>query len=209
MKNIAVLGSSGSIGIQALDIISKIKNLSIAALSVNRDIALLKKQIKTFKPKAVCIGSAQDREDLKRWLSAQKLKTIVYDGAEGLKKIVSLPEIDMVLFSIVGSAVLMPIISAIEAGKDIALANKEALVMAGKEIMSLAAKRKVKVLPVDSEHSAIFQCLNGENKKQVKRLILTASGGALYKYKKDFSKITVEQALAHPTWKMGEKITID
>ncbi|MDR3048419.1 MAG: 1-deoxy-D-xylulose-5-phosphate reductoisomerase [Elusimicrobiota bacterium] len=209
MKNIAVLGSSGSIGIQSLDIISKIKNLSIAALSVNKDIALLKKQIKIFKPKAVCVCSAADKEELKKWLSSQKLRIVVYDGAEGLKKIVTLSEIDMVLFAIVGSAALIPIISAINAGKDIALANKEALVTAGKEIMSLAAKKKVKVLPVDSEHSAIFQCLNGENKKQVKRLILTASGGALYKYKKDFSKITVEQALAHPTWKMGKKITID
>jgi 1-deoxy-D-xylulose-5-phosphate reductoisomerase len=210
MKKIAVLGSSGSIGIQALDLASKMKGLiSIEVLSVKSNIDLLKEQIKEFKPKAVCIESIESLDSLKIWIKSKKLKTKVFFGSEGLEKLVSLKSVNMVLMAIVGSTALKPLIAAIKAGKDIALANKEALVMAGKEIMALAAKYKVSILPVDSEHCAIFQCCLGEKKSLIKKILLTASGGPFYRYDKDFSKITVEQALAHPTWKMGKKITID
>ncbi len=210
MKKIVLLGSSGSIGTQTLDIVSKMKKtISVEALSVNTNINLLKKQIKKFKPKAVSVNDPSDAENLKKWCAANKLNTAVYSGHSGLKKLVTMPGIDMIIAAIVGAAALKPVIKAVENKKNVAIANKEALVMAGKEIMKLAAKKKVSVLPVDSEHSAIFQCLAGEKKSQIKKIILTASGGPFYKYNKDFSKITVEQALDHPTWKMGRKITID
>ncbi|MCL2507528.1 MAG: 1-deoxy-D-xylulose-5-phosphate reductoisomerase, partial [Endomicrobia bacterium] len=210
MKRITVLGSSGSIGVQTLDTVSKMKNgVSIYGLSVNSNIDFLKKQIKKFKPEAVCVGDSQECENLKKWLFDNKIKTEVFYGPDGLNKIVSDSKVNMIVAAMVGAAGLQPVIKAIESGKDIALANKEVLVMAGKEIMSLAEKKKVQVLPVDSEHSAIFQCCTGEKRSQIKKIILTASGGPFYKYEKDFSNITVEQALDHPTWKMGKKITID
>ncbi|MDR1696088.1 MAG: 1-deoxy-D-xylulose-5-phosphate reductoisomerase [Endomicrobium sp.] len=210
MKKIIILGSTGSIGTQTLDIVSKMGNdISVYGLSVNSNISLLKKQIKKFKPKAVCAGNPQDSVNLKKWLSENKIKTEVFCGAEGLDKLVSAPGADMVAAAMVGAAGLSPVVKAIESGKDVALANKEVLVMAGGEIMRLAEKKNVRILPVDSEHSAIFQCCNGEKKSRIKKIILTASGGPFYKYGKDFSKITVEQALDHPTWKMGKKITVD
>ena len=210
MKKIIILGSSGSIGTQTLDIVSKMKDtVKVEGLSVNTNIKLLKEQIKKFKPKAVCVNDPVDAEDLKKWCIKNKLKVEVLNGHSGLKKLVVMPGVNMVIAAIVGAAGLKPIIKAIEAGKSIAIANKEALVMAGSEIMKLAEKKKVPVLPIDSEHSAIFQCCAGEKKSQIKKIWLTASGGPFYNYKEDFSKITVEQALDHPTWKMGKKITID
>lgn len=210
MKKIIILGSSGSIGTQTLDIVSKMKDtVKVEGLSVNTNIKLLKEQIKKFKPKAVCVNDPVDAEDLKKWCIKNKLKVEVLNGHSGLKKLVVMPGVNMVIAAIVGAAGLKPIIKAIEAGKSIAIANKEALVMAGSEIMKLAEKKKVPVLPIDSEHSAIFQCCAGEKKSQIKKIWLTASGGPFYNYKEDFSKITVEQALDHPTWKMGKKITVD
>lgn len=210
MKKIVILGSSGSIGTQTLDIVSKMKgNVSVEGLSVNSNIVLLKAQIKKFKPKAVCVSDPSDAENLKKWAKENKIKLEVFFGHSGLNSLVRMQSVNMVVAAIVGAAGLKSIIHAIESGKDVAIANKEVLVMAGKEIMALAKKKKVAVLPVDSEHSAIFQCCTGENKSEIKKIILTASGGPFYKYKKDFSKITVEQALNHPTWKMGKKITID
>lgn len=210
MKKIIILGSSGSIGTQTLDIVSKMKDtVKVEGLSVNTNIKLLKEQIKKFKPKAVCVNDPVDAEDLKKWCIKNKLKVEVLNGHSGLKKLVVMPGVNMVIAAIVGAAGLKPIIKAIEAGKSIAIANKEALVMEGSEIMKLAEKKKVPVLPIDSEHSAIFQCCAGEKKSQIKKIWLTASGGPFYNYKEDFSKITVEQALDHPTWKMGKKITVD
>ncbi|AKL97654.1 1-deoxy-D-xylulose-5-phosphate reductoisomerase [Endomicrobium proavitum] len=210
MKKIIVLGSSGSIGTQTLDIAANMKDsISIAGLSVHSNIELLKKQIIKFKPTAVCVGELFGAQKLQAWLKEKNLKTKVFFGHEGLNKLVAIYEADTVVVAIVGAAGLDCTIKAIKAKKNIAVANKETLVVAGREIMKLAVKNKVSVLPVDSEHSAIFQCLNCGKKSEVKRILLTASGGPFYKYNKDFSKITVEDALAHPTWKMGKKITID
>jgi 1-deoxy-D-xylulose-5-phosphate reductoisomerase len=210
MKKIVILGSSGSIGTQTLDLVSKMKNtISVEGLSVYKNVEILKKQIKRFRPKAVSVQDPSDAESLKKWCLLNSVKMDVYSGHSGLRRLVEMPQADMVISAVVGAAGLKPVIRAIERGKDIAIANKEALVMSGKEIMRLAAKKKVSVLPVDSEHSAIFQCCTGEKKSQIKKIILTASGGPFYKYDKDFSEITVEQALDHPTWKMGKKITID
>lgn len=210
MKNIAVLGSSGSIGIQTLDIASKMKSeIAVQVLTVHSNTELLKKQIKQFKPYAICLDNFYDIGNLNDWIKTNKLKTKVFAGKEGLWQVATLKCVDMVVLAVVGAAGIMPLMKAIKAGKDIALANKESLVMAGKEIMDLVAKHKVSLLPVDSEHSAIFQCCLGEKKSLIKKVLLTASGGPFYKYKKDFSKISVKQALDHPTWKMGKKITID
>ena len=206
MKKIILLGSTGSIGVQTLDIVSKMKNaVAVEGLSARSNIVLFKKQIKKFKPKAVCVENIKDAELLKK----QFKNLIVYSGQDGLEKLAVLPKADTVVSAVVGSVGLKPVLAAIKAKKNIAIANKEALVTAGSQIMSLAKKNGVKILPVDSEHSAILQCLIGEKKEQVKKILLTASGGPFYKYGGDFSKITVEQALNHPTWKMGKKITID
>ena len=210
MKKIVILGSSGSIGTQTLDIVSEMKgSISVEGLSVNTNINALKAQIRKFKPKAVSVNDPSDAENLKQWCASEKIKVEVYSGHSGLKRLVEMPQADTVISAVVGAAGLKPVMRAIEYGKNIAIANKEALVMAGKEIMKLAARKKVSVLPVDSEHSAIFQCCAGEKKSQIKKIILTASGGPFYRYEGDFSKITVEQALNHPTWKMGKKITVD
>jgi 1-deoxy-D-xylulose-5-phosphate reductoisomerase len=210
MKRITVLGSSGSIGKQALNIISKMKEIfCVEGLAVESNIKILKSQIKKFKPTAVSVNSFAAAQNLKKWCISNNIKIGVYKGNTGLEKLTTMPKVDMVLAAIVGAAGLKSIVAAIKAKKNIAVANKEAIVMAGSYIMKLAAENGVSLLPVDSEHSAIFQCCSDEKKLQVKRIILTASGGPFYKYDKDFSKITVEQALDHPTWKMGRKITVD
>ena len=210
MKNISILGSSGSIGTQTLDFIAKTKNeFKVCGLSVNSNIDILKKQIVKFKPSIVSAFSKEDAENLQKWCDDKNLKTKVYFGKDGLNKVATIKNVDMVLSSVVGSIGLEPLLSAIDNGKDVAIANKEALVMAGQLIMKKAKDKGVSVLPVDSEHSAIFQCIGKENKKSIKRILLTASGGPFYKSNKNFKDITVEDALAHPTWKMGKKITID
>ncbi|MDR3071231.1 MAG: 1-deoxy-D-xylulose-5-phosphate reductoisomerase [Endomicrobium sp.] len=210
MKKITILGSSGSIGIQALDIISKMKNdICVEGLAVGSNVKILKSQIKKFKPSAVSVNDHNDAENLKKWCKSNNIKIDVYSGVLGLKKLVTMQKVDMVLAAIVGSIGLQSIVAAIVAKKDIAIANKESLVMAGNYIMSLAIKNGISILPVDSEHSAIFQCCDGRKRSQIKKIILTASGGPFYKYSKNFSNITVDQALEHPTWKMGKKITID
>ncbi|MCA6079657.1 MAG: 1-deoxy-D-xylulose-5-phosphate reductoisomerase [Endomicrobium sp.] len=210
MKRITVLGSSGSIGRQTLNIVSKMKdNIFIEGLAIGSNVKILKSQIRKFKPAAVSVNNSSDAQNLRKWCVSNNIKTGVYSGNTGLEKLVTMPKADMILIAVVGTIGLKPTIAAIRAKKDIAVANKETLVMAGSYIMKLAAENGVLVLPVDSEHSAIFQCCAGEKKSQIKRIILTASGGPFYKYDKDFSKITAEQALDHPTWKMGKKITID
>ena len=210
MKRIAILGSSGSIGKQAIDLASKMKEkVYVEALAVGSNLKVLKAQLKKFNPSAVSIANDLDAIELKKWCISNKIKTNVYSGQNGLEKLAIMPKVDTVLAAIVGSVGLKSIIAAIKAKKNVALANKESLIMAGDHIIKLAEKNGVSVLPVDSEHSAIFQCCVGEKKSQIRKIILTASGGPFYKYAGDFSKITVDQALAHPTWKMGKKITID
>lgn len=210
MKKLSILGSTGSIGIQALDLISKTKNeFKVLGLAAGSNTELLKKQIAVFKPVVVSVFEKENAEKIQKWCKDKKYKTKVLSGKEGLIKIATIKDADMVLSAVVGAVGLEPLLAAIDSGKNVAIANKEALVMAGSLIMKRAKEKNVAVLPVDSEHSAIFQCIGKENKKSIKRILLTASGGPFYKSNKNFSDITVEDALAHPTWKMGRKITID
>ncbi len=209
MKTISLLGSTGSIGISTLDVIEKNPGrFSVAALAAGRNVELLKRQIERFKPAVAAVIDRDHAERLKEDLG--KSNTEILWGTDGYGEIASLHTVDMVVSAIVGAAGLLPTIAAIEAGKDIALANKETMVMAGPIVIEKAASRNVKILPVDSEHGAIFQSLLGHNKGDVKRIILTASGGPFRETSKEQLKdVTVEDALRHPNWEMGQKITID
>jgi 1-deoxy-D-xylulose-5-phosphate reductoisomerase len=206
-KNISILGSTGSIGVSALDILStELKDYRVIALTANSNIAALAKQIKKFSPKYACAGTARDAAKLQKKFK----KTKILSGVDGLAKIASLKETDTVLLGIVGAAGITPLLSAIRASKRVALANKESLIIAGDLINAAVKKHKAELIPVDSEHSAIFQALQGNKKEHVKKIIITASGGALKNIpEREMKNITVERALAHPTWKMGKKITID
>lgn len=209
MRKIVLLGSTGSIGTQTLDVVrNNPKELEVVGLAANTRVAEVEKQVREFKPKYVCMYDDKAAKDLKDRLS--DLETIVYSGMEGLLEIVSVTEADTVLTAVVGMIGIQPTIRAIESGKDIALANKETLVCAGHIIMPLAAEKKVKILPVDSEHSAIFQSLNGEPRDKVEKILLTASGGP-FRGKKvsDLVNMTAADALKHPNWDMGPKVTID
>ncbi len=209
MKNIVVLGSTGSIGRQTLEVVEQHPDeYKIIALSANRNVDLLVEQAVKFKPQYVVLTSGENFSKLQTSLA--DYKTEVLQGSEGIKQIVTLPEVDVVVTAMVGFAGLLPTVEAIKAGKNIALANKETLVVAGEIIMDLARKHKVDILPVDSEHSAIFQCLIGEDEKAVDKIFLTASGGPFRGMKSaELKHITKEHALKHPNWKMGNKITID
>ena len=204
MENIAVLGSTGSIGTSGLDVIAKFPDrFKVCALSANTNVELLRKQAKIYKPEAVCIGKISG--DKGGW---GRIK--VYEGEFGLLEMLENLKIDTVLVGIVGSSALMPMLTLLDRVKKMALANKEALVMAGSLIMDKAAKNNVKIVPVDSEHSAIFQCIGSNNRKDLKKIFLTGSGGPLLKVKKSgFKDITVKQAINHPRWKMGKKISVD
>ena len=204
MKNIAILGSTGSIGTQTLDVIEKNPDkFKVTALSVNKNIELLKEQIEKFKPEAVSVMDKAKADQL-------KVDIPVYSGLEGLKKIATLESADTIVTSVVGSIGLEPTIAAIKAKKNIALANKETLVTAGQLVMREAKKNNITIMPIDSEHSALFQCLNGEDIKKVRRLIITCSGGPFRnKPLKELIQMKASDALKHPTWKMGAKITID
>ena len=209
MKRLAVLGSTGSIGVNTLDIAGRFENeFKVMALSAGTNIRLLREQIERFNPKVVSVLNEALANTLKREISPQK--TEVLFGVEGLIQIASLPEIDLVVSALVGAAGLIPTISAIKAKKSIALANKESLVMAGKIIIEEARENGVTILPVDSEHSAIFQALVGRSKDEVNRIILTASGGPFLNlpYEK-MKEVTSKEALHHPTWDMGRKVSID
>ena len=208
-KNIAILGSTGSIGTQALDVIRQNPDaFSVEVLTAQSNADLLIRQSIEFLPNAVVIGTEGCYEHVKEALSSYPVK--VFAGANALSQIVEMGEIDLVLNALVGYSGLKPTLNAIRAGKNIALANKETLVVAGDLVMELAKKERVLILPVDSEHSAIFQCLAGENYKNIEKVILTASGGPFRGKKKDFLKmVTKEAALVHPNWKMGNKVTID
>jgi len=203
MEKIAVLGSTGSIGTSGLDVISRFPDrFKVCALSTNINTGLLREQVKKFKPKAVCIREAGKNDG--NWGRAK-----VYEGEQGLCRMLEDMEIDTVLVGIAGSSALLPVLTALEKVKKMALANKEALVMAGDIIMKKALKNKVAVVPVDSEHSAIFQCI-GNNRKDLRKIFLTGSGGPLLKLKKSgFRHITLKQAVNHPRWKMGRKISVD
>tara|TARA_B100000965_G_scaffold397687_1_gene414582 strand:+ start:935 stop:2089 length:1155 start_codon:yes stop_codon:yes gene_type:complete len=207
-KNIAVLGSTGSIGTQTISVISKTPSRFRAfLLSANTNYKLLFKQALELQPKHVFINSNKGYNFLLKNLPKS---VSVHFKDDDLSDVLSEEAVDLVLIAIVGKAGLLPTIIAIKANKDIAIANKESLVIAGEIIMSLAKKHGVSVFPVDSEHSAIFQCLCGEHKKNIKKLILTASGGPFLNLPADrFNDISLEQALKHPNWSMGQKITID
>lgn len=208
MKKIAVLGSSGSIGQSTLAVARSLpKEFKVSALSVNSDIVKLKQQIEEFHPALVCVRDKTAASRLKAQVGSL---TKVLCGEEGLNELVRDKEAQQIMFAISGSAALIPLISAIKSGKDIALANKETMVMAGPIIMRLAKKYKVKILPVDSEQSAIWQCLAGLGQANVRRVYLTASGGPLRNIPADkFKQVSVKKVLRHPRWKMGKKITVD
>jgi 1-deoxy-D-xylulose-5-phosphate reductoisomerase len=209
IKNIALLGSTGSIGTQALEVVAANPTLFVVqVLTAQNNARLLIEQALKFRPKSVVITNEALFEQVNSQLAHLGIK--VYAGNEALSEIVQDPEIDIVLTAVMGYVGLLPTIKAIEAGKDIALANKETLVVAGEIITELARKHGVKILPVDSEHSAIFQCLVGEEANPIEKIILTASGGPFRGWQKaELEKVTKAQALKHPNWVMGAKITID
>ena len=209
MRNLAILGSTGSIGTQALEVVSEHPDLfGVYALTANSRVDLLIEQAHRFMPEVVVIADEIKYPELKEALEDLPVK--VWAGAEAIAQVVQMEPIDMVLTAMVGYAGLKPTISAIKAGKAIALANKETLVVAGELITSLAKAYNTPILPVDSEHSAIFQCLNGESHNPVEKIILTASGGPFRtKKQEELAIVTKEQALKHPNWTMGAKVTID
>ncbi len=208
MKKIAILGSTGSIGTQTLEIVREQKDIEVVALAAGKNAALLEAQIREFQPKKVALWEEQAAITLRE--SIKDLPVEVVAGMEGLLEIATIPETEILVTAIVGMLGIRPTIAAIEAGKTIALANKETLVTAGHIIMPLAKEKKVAILPVDSEHSAIFQSLNGENENSIKKILLTASGGPFRGKKRlDLEQVQVEDALKHPNWSMGRKITID
>ena len=208
MKNVSILGSTGSIGTQTLDVIRNNKEFQVTALAAGTRISQLEKQAREIKPKLVCAGTRQGAEELKVLLKDTDSK-VVY-GSEGLGECAIDKQADVVVTAVVGMMGIIPTIEAIKAGKDIALANKETLVTAGHIIMPLARDNNVNIYPVDSEHSAIFQCLNGEDKRTVSKILLTASGGPFRgKDRAYLENVTLADALKHPNWSMGKKITID
>ena len=208
MKKIAILGSTGSIGTQSLEVIRSQPDMEATVLAAGSNVELLEKQIREFHPKLVCVYKEDAAKLLKQ--AVADLDVTIVSGMDGLIEAAAFPETQIVVTAVVGMIGIRPTIAAIKAGKDIALANKETLVTAGHIVMDLAKKNNVKILPVDSEHSAIFQSLNGENSKEIDKILLTASGGPFRtKTKDDLKTVTLEDALKHPNWSMGRKITID
>lgn len=208
MKKIAILGSTGSIGTQTLEIVRNNEDLSVVALAAGRNVELMEKQIREFAPKLAVMWSKEAAEDLRARIKDTDVK--VACGMEGLIEAATLPEAEVLVTAIVGMIGIRPTIAAINAGKTIALANKETLVCAGHIIMPLIKEKKVPLLPVDSEHSAIFQSLQGQPKERLAKILLTASGGPFRgKKREELVKIRPEDALKHPNWSMGRKITID
>ena len=206
-KNIAILGSTGSVGEQAIDVAEKM-NMRVSAISANKNFLRVEEQARKFKTAAVAMADENAAKELRVRLADTDTK--VYSGDAGICEMIEAEKRDVVLNSIIGEAGLLPSLSAIESGARLALANKESLVVAGEIVTAKAREKGVEILPVDSEHSAIFQCLKSGNPKEVKRILLTASGGPFFGRKKEeLRTITVNEALAHPTWKMGAKITID
>ncbi len=208
MKKIAIMGSTGSIGTQTLEVVRENKDIEVVGLSAGSNVDLMEKQIREFLPKLAVMGNENLAADLRSRVADLPIK--ISWGMDGLLELASMPESEILVTAIVGMIGIRPTIAAIEAGKDIALANKETLVTAGHLIMPLAKEHGVQILPVDSEHSAIFQALHGENPSQISRLLITASGGPFRgKKTKELVNVTVQDALKHPNWAMGRKITID
>ena len=208
MKKIAILGSTGSIGTQTLDVVREQGDISVAALAAGSNIALLEQQIREFHPRLVAVWDKKKAEELK--IKTADLSVDILDGMDGLLAVAQIPETEILVTAIVGMLGIRPTIAAIRAGKNIALANKETLVTAGHLIMPMAEENHVSILPVDSEHSAIFQSLNGERHNKIHKILLTASGGPFRgKTREELENVTVEDALKHPNWSMGRKITVD
>lgn len=211
MKGLSILGATGSIGIQALDVLRKSNGeYKLVGVTANSSVDKMKEIIKEFNPSYVAMMDKKSANEIEDFCKENKYNIEIYSGLDGLIKIATLNETDIVLTSVVGMIGLKPTLAAIEAGKDIALANKETLVVAGDIVMARAHEKGVKILPVDSEHSAIFQALQGNDIKTLKKIILTASGGPFRKKNlNELEDISVEEALNHPNWSMGNKITID
>ena len=208
MKKIAILGSTGSIGTQTLEVARNNGDLEIVSLAAGSNIKKLEEQIREFHPKTAAVWSEEKAKELRA--AVRDLDVRVVSGMDGLIEVCTAPEAEIVVTAIVGMIGIVPTIAAMKAGKDIALANKETLVTAGHIIIPLAKETGVKILPVDSEHSAIFQCLNGEDRGALHKILLTASGGPFRgKKREELQGIQVEDALKHPNWAMGRKITID
>ncbi len=209
MRSIVLLGSTGSIGTQTLDVVRNNKDeLKVVGLAANKRVSDVEQQVREFKPKYVCMFDTEAAKELQEKIADTGIK--VMSGMDGLLEIVSVPEADTVLTAVVGMIGIRPTIKAIECGKDIALANKETLVCAGHIIMPLAKEKNVQILPVDSEHSAIFQSLVGQPKDKVEKILLTASGGPFRgKKREELAAMTAADALKHPNWDMGPKVTID
>ena len=208
MKKIGILGSTGSIGTQTLEIVRSNPDLQVIALAAGSNVSLMEQQVREFHPMLAVMGSEEAATDLKNRIA--DTDTRVSAGMEGMLELAILPQMEVLVTAIVGMIGIRPTIAAIKAGKTIALANKETLVTAGHTIMPLAKEKGVSILPVDSEHSAIFQSMHGENRERVSKILLTASGGPFRgKKTEELQDITVEDALKHPNWSMGRKITVD
>ena len=205
-KNITILGSTGSIGTQTLDVVREIGGISVKAMTTNTRIELFEKQVREFRPELVCVMDAQKAKEFKE--NIKDLDIPVLTGMDGLVAAATYEKSDTVVNSVVGNIGLTPTVAAIKAGKDIALANKETLVTCGELVMKLVKENNVHMYPVDSEHSAIFQSLQGNDGNKIEKIILTASGGP-FRTRESLEGITVADALAHPNWSMGRKITID
>lgn len=206
-KTVSILGSTGSIGTQSLEVCEK-HGFNVTGLSANSNVDLLEQQTRKFRPEYVCIYNEEKYSEMKNRLADTGVKVLC--GMDGLCEIASLQQNDIVLNSVVGMVGLLPTLTAINTGKDVALANKETLVAGGEIVMSSAKAKGVTIYPVDSEHSAIFQCLQGNKREQLSKIILTASGGPFFKKTyEDLKKVTKADALKHPNWSMGNKITID
>lgn len=208
MKNIVILGSTGSIGTQTLDVVRKNNDLRVVAVSAGRSVEKLEEQIREFHPLLAAVWDEKAAEDLK--IRIADTTTKIVSGMDGLLELASMPESDILVTAIVGMIGIRPTMEGIRAGKDIALANKETLVTAGHLIMPMAKEYGVSILPVDSEHSAIFQAIHGEEKKEIHKLLITASGGPFRgRTTEELKKVTVSDTLKHPNWVMGQKITVD
>lgn len=208
MKKIAILGSTGSIGTQTLKVVQNQKDIEVTALAAGSNIKRLEMQIRQFQPKIACVWKEDKAKELA--YSVKDIPVRIVSGMDGLIEAATEGSSELVVTAVVGMIGIRPTIAAMNAGKDIALANKETLVTAGHIIMPLAKEKGVRILPVDSEHSAIFQCLNGENEKEIHKILLTASGGPFRGWtRKEMENVQVEDALRHPNWSMGRKITID
>lgn len=207
MKRIAILGSTGSIGVNCLQVIQKYpERFRVMALAAGRNINLLAEQVVQFKPQVVSVRDIDSEIQLKKLLKGHDVEILI--GEQGLVRIATMTAVDMLVSAVVGVVGLRPAIEAVKCGKDIALANKETLVAAGRIMMNMARDHGSMILPIDSEHSAIFQCIHGRDSSEIQKIILTASGGP-FRHRKDLESIVPEDALKHPTWNMGAKITID